>query len=241
MATAKGQSLETLSVSELKNQLCKVWEKHRHTAERTMAPLLYFLRKKLKAQGKSGAGFGAWVEDNLDVSRRTADRWADAYAVSKGWKKPKKQNTPAFGQMSKSAKPNPDGKVTVPLSFVLEQDQGTRVRDHRGEFRSASDLLRSPKCCVCGSVRKGPWPTRRRRTIAWNDMTAMALRRARRARTVAVWRGWDIVWPASRDSQLVRTGDPRLCLGIFTRLKDCAGSPEPHPRVSRARLWIASM
>ena len=89
-----------------------------------MAPLLYYLRDKLKAQGKTGAGFGAWVEDHLDISRRTADRWADQWGISKGLMKPRKAST--FKQVSKSAKPNPDGSVTVPLSFVLSEKEADK-------------------------------------------------------------------------------------------------------------------
>ena len=112
-------SLEKLTVAELKAKLCRVWKKYQRPAERTMAPLLYYLRDKLKAQGKTGAGFGAWVEDHLDICRRSADRWANEWAVSKGLMKPRKPLT--FRQVSKSAKPNSDGKVTVPLSFVLPE------------------------------------------------------------------------------------------------------------------------
>jgi hypothetical protein len=59
-----------------------------------MAPLLYYLREKLKAQGKSGAGFGAWVEGNIDITRRTADRWANEWAIAQGLKRPPKTSGP---------------------------------------------------------------------------------------------------------------------------------------------------
>jgi hypothetical protein len=130
------ESLEKLSVHDLKAKITRTWGKYQRAAQRTMGPLLYHLRKKLKAQGKSGAGFGAWVEDNVDLSRRTADRWADAYAVSKGLMKPRKHKAPTFRQLSNSgeAKPSVDGKVTVPLSFVLSENE-------RDEFMNAVKIL----------------------------------------------------------------------------------------------------
>jgi hypothetical protein len=70
MATTRIQSeLEKLSVAELKATLEKIWRKHEKLCREQMAPLLYHLRLKLKAQGKSGAGFDAWVEDHLDIAR----------------------------------------------------------------------------------------------------------------------------------------------------------------------------
>lgn len=136
MATLANESLEKLNVSQLKATITRTWGKYQRAAQRTMGPLLYHLRKRLKAQGKSGAGFGAWVEDNVDISRRTADRWADDYGVSKGLMKPKKRKAPAFSQLSKSgeAKPSVDGKVTVPLSFVLSENE-------RDEFMDALKIL----------------------------------------------------------------------------------------------------
>jgi hypothetical protein len=67
------------------------------------------------------------VEDSVDISRRTADRWADEYARSKGLMKPRKHKAPTFGHLSKSSKATPsDGKITVPLSFVLRQDEADK-------------------------------------------------------------------------------------------------------------------
>lgn len=117
----------SLSVGELKVKLQNIWRKHEKLCRTQMAPLLYNLRFKLKAQGKTGAGFGAWVEDTLDISRRTADRWADDWAIAQGLKKPSKCAKPkAFRQMSKSAQSNPDGKVTVPLSFILPEKEAEK-------------------------------------------------------------------------------------------------------------------
>jgi hypothetical protein len=113
-------SFEKLTENELKAKLCRAWKRHERGAERTMAPLLYHLRKLLNAQGKKGAGFGVWVEDHIDISRRTADRWADTWAIHNGLMKERKRGK-TFRQMSKGkgSKPNPDGKVQVPLSFTL--------------------------------------------------------------------------------------------------------------------------
>lgn len=113
-------TLEKLSVSQLQSKLSRAWSRYQRAAERTMAPLLYYLRKRVNAQGKKGAGFGVWVEDNLDISRRTADRWADTWAIGKGLMKERKRGK-TFRHLTKGkrAKPNPDGKVQVPLSFLL--------------------------------------------------------------------------------------------------------------------------
>lgn len=73
----------TLSIPKLKAELMKLGAKSKE--------LLYHLRQKLKAQGKRGEGFGDWVEKNLDITRRTADRWADAYAISIGEKTTSRQ------------------------------------------------------------------------------------------------------------------------------------------------------
>ena len=77
-------SPENLSTSQLKTALKKLGAKYEDDSK----ALLYYLREKLKAQGKRSEGFGAWVEANLPISRRTADRWADEYAVKAGKKKP---------------------------------------------------------------------------------------------------------------------------------------------------------
>jgi hypothetical protein len=68
------EEIANLSVTELKTKLQAVWRKHEKLCRPQMAPLLFHLRLKLKAQGKKGTGFGVWCEDTLDISRRTADR-----------------------------------------------------------------------------------------------------------------------------------------------------------------------
>jgi hypothetical protein len=114
-----------LSVAELKAKLETIWSEHEKLCHEQMAPLLYNLRLKLKAQGKSGAGFGAWVEDYLDISRRTADRWADQWAMSKGLMKQRKTLT--FRHLSKSKKKaSRDGLITVPYSFTLPEEEADK-------------------------------------------------------------------------------------------------------------------
>jgi hypothetical protein len=123
-STSPSRNIGKLSVAELKAKLDKIWSKHEKLCREQMAPLLYCLRLKLKAQGKSGAGFGAWVEDHLDISRRTADRWANEWAISKGLMKPTKATT--FRQTSKSDNVNPDGQIAVPLSFIMPQGEADK-------------------------------------------------------------------------------------------------------------------
>ena len=77
-----------LSIEELKSELINLGAKYAKDSK----ALMYHLRKKLKAQGKRGEGFGEWVEKNLDITRRTADRWADEYEISIGEKSTSRQN-----------------------------------------------------------------------------------------------------------------------------------------------------
>jgi hypothetical protein len=115
--------IEDLSVTELKNKLERIWQKHEKLCRTEMAPLLYHLRLKLKAQGKTGAGFGVWVEDTLDISRRTADRWADEWAISQGLKKPSKKSR-TFRQVTKSEDGHTaDGKVVVTFQMTLTREE----------------------------------------------------------------------------------------------------------------------
>lgn len=117
-------NFEQLSVAELKTKLVEMakWSRER------MAPLLYHLRKKLKAQGArndrrhNNEGFGAWVEAHLPITRRTADRWADEFAISQGLKKPR-----TFGQKSKSKAADSilvtsgPGKICFNLSLLITE------------------------------------------------------------------------------------------------------------------------
>lgn len=79
--------LEKLNEAELKAAIRSAWKMHEHVVKKDMAPLLFWLRLKLRAQGSRNdihdkdRGFGAWVDENLDITRRTADRWADKYGL----------------------------------------------------------------------------------------------------------------------------------------------------------------
>ena len=79
-AKADYSELAKLGEHELKAAIKAEWKKHEESARADLAPLLYFLRERLRAQGarndlaNSERGFEAWVEENLDISRRTADR-----------------------------------------------------------------------------------------------------------------------------------------------------------------------
>ncbi len=120
---APNKDFESLSVSQLKEKLEKIWQKHEKLCRTEMAPLLYHLRLKLKAQGKTGAGFGVWVEDTLDISRRTADRWADEWAIRQGLKKPSKKSR-TFRQVTKSGNGETgDDKVVVTFQMTLTNEE----------------------------------------------------------------------------------------------------------------------
>jgi hypothetical protein len=75
--------LEKLDEAQLKVAIKSEWKKRERLARKDMGSLLYWLRRRLRARGSRNdihdkdRGFGAWVEDNLDITRRTADRWAD--------------------------------------------------------------------------------------------------------------------------------------------------------------------
>jgi hypothetical protein len=81
---------EMLTEQQLKSALKSTWKKYEKPAQLETAPLLYWLRIRLRAPGARNdisdkdRGFGAWVDDNLGISRRTADRWADAYGEANG-------------------------------------------------------------------------------------------------------------------------------------------------------------
>lgn len=95
-----------------------------------MAPLLYYLRQKLKKQGsRRGEGFGAWVAVNLPIARRTADLWANEWAVANGLMKATSRKT------SKSWAPasrNEDDLYSIEFAFEPEE---------RREFQRAAQVL----------------------------------------------------------------------------------------------------
>ena len=80
-----------LSEQELKAAIISAWKKHEELAKAELAPLLYWLRERLRAQGARNdlmhdedRGWEVWVTEHLDVSRRTADRWCAWYAEQAG-------------------------------------------------------------------------------------------------------------------------------------------------------------
>jgi len=104
-----------------------------------MAPLLYYLREKEKKQGsRAGGGFGAWVEEHLPFTRRTADNWANEYGISKGLMKPPRKLTSRKSSKGSEyddigrGKPHPDGVVKV--QFVLRTEE-------RRDFEKAKATL----------------------------------------------------------------------------------------------------
>lgn len=102
LSVPSDSELQKLNEHELKAAIKSAWKKYERLAKKEMGQLLYWLREKLRAQGTRNdihdkdRGFGAWVEENLDISRRTADRWADWYAVENGLKES------TSGQLTKS-------------------------------------------------------------------------------------------------------------------------------------------
>jgi len=86
-------ALPKLSKQELKSAIIAAWKKHEELAKQDLAPMLYWLRDKLRAQGARNdltrdkdRGFAFWVEEHLEISRRTADRWCEWYAEKMGYK-----------------------------------------------------------------------------------------------------------------------------------------------------------
>jgi len=122
--------LENLSVSELKTKLQNIWRKHEKKCRESMGEYLYWLRKKMRAQGARNdkkakpEGFGAWCEENLHITRRTADNWADDWAIAEGLKKPSKKTAKTFRKDSKSDQGNPvDGSMVVDYQMTLTPDE----------------------------------------------------------------------------------------------------------------------
>ena len=121
---------ENLSVAELKSKLQNIWRKHEKLCRASMGEHLYWLRKKMRAQGARNdknakpEGFGAWCEENLHITRRTADNWADGWAIAEGLKKPSKKIAKTFRKDSKSDQGNPlDDGIVVDFQMSLTQEE----------------------------------------------------------------------------------------------------------------------
>jgi hypothetical protein len=95
-AAPADSELKKLSEQELKAAIKSAWKTYERLAKKEMGQLLYWLREKLRAQGsrndlrEQDKGFGAWVEETIEISRRTADRWADEYGLANGLMKRKR-------------------------------------------------------------------------------------------------------------------------------------------------------
>jgi hypothetical protein len=102
--------IKKLDEGQLKAAIKSAWKKVERVASKEMGPLLYWLREKLRAPGsrndlrQQDKGFGAWVEENLDVTRRTADSWANAYAFENGLRERK----PTYGNPSTGSEAHED-------------------------------------------------------------------------------------------------------------------------------------
>jgi hypothetical protein len=135
--------IQKLTEQELKTAITAVWKKHEESAKKDLAPMLYWLREKLRAQGARNdltqdkdRGFAFWVEEHLDISRRTVDRWCEWYAVEAGLKQDS-----TSGHLSKSeldvwedVLDNHKGKSQIALNFWVK----TAVH---GQFQKALTQL----------------------------------------------------------------------------------------------------
>src|SRR6266851_4861086 len=117
-----------------------------------MGPLLYWLRVRLRAQGSRNdivdkdRGFSAWVDDNLDISQSTANRWADKYAVENGLKDPK----PTSSQMTRSEDESTEESNPALQHFADELEQNgcmiqfklwLKRKDHK-QYQQALTIIR---------------------------------------------------------------------------------------------------
>jgi hypothetical protein len=122
---------ENLSVLELQSRLQNIWRKHEKLCRQAMGEYLYWLRKKMRAQGARNdkkdkpVGFGAWCEENLHITRRTADKWADDWASAQGLKKPSEKELKTFRKDSRSdeSNSNEDGTIVVSYQMTLTKEE----------------------------------------------------------------------------------------------------------------------
>lgn len=119
---------DNLSVADLKTRLENIWRKHEKLCRESMGEYLYWLRKKMRAQGARNdkkkdkpEGFGIWCQENLHITRRTADNWGNDWAIAQGLKKAPKKTLKTFGKTSKSDRSNAagDGRVVVTYQMTL--------------------------------------------------------------------------------------------------------------------------
>ena len=105
------RELKNLDEEQLKVAIKSAWKKHERLARKDMGPMLYWLRDKLRAQGSRNdlrdrdEGFGAWVAKTIEISRRTADRWADEYGLANDLMK--RDPKPTSGHVTKCIEDRP--------------------------------------------------------------------------------------------------------------------------------------
>jgi hypothetical protein len=129
--------IKKLNEKELKAAIMSAWKKCERLAKKEMGQLLYWLRDKLRAQGSRNdlpgrdKGFGVWVEETIEISRRTADRWADEYGLANGLMKRKPKPTSSHVTKGFEAHPDDDfhaaelrkhGKMIQMNQWVTKQD-----------------------------------------------------------------------------------------------------------------------
>jgi hypothetical protein len=145
---SSNSELEKLDEEQLKAAIKSAWKKVERIAAKEMGPLLYWLREKLKARGSRNdlrdqdKGFGAWVEANLDVTRRTADSWANQYAFANGLR----ERNPTYGNLSKGS----DESDSALQHFADELEQNgcmiqfklwVKRKDHK-QYQQALTIIR---------------------------------------------------------------------------------------------------
>jgi len=153
--------IEKLDEEELKAAIESAWKKHVRLARTDMGPLLYWLRVKLRAQGSRNdlrdqdKGFGAWVEETIEISRRTADRWANEYGLKNGLIKGKPKTTSGqFDQTSfnheddaaQEAKRRKHGRMIlgnhwVPLGEYQQHERAVEVLKKHFQTSSKQDAI----------------------------------------------------------------------------------------------------
>jgi hypothetical protein len=148
--TKQSNACAKLSEEDLKAALIKAWEQAEQNTREKMAPLLYYLHKKLLARGQKGKGFERWVDKELGIAVRTARRWVSWYAEQIGEKPPKekppKEKPPGvtIGQVAESEdededdevkeieyeeeEQDPDGRSWVSFQILLTESEDAQFR-----------------------------------------------------------------------------------------------------------------
>jgi hypothetical protein len=154
-----GSELKKLDEGQLKEAIASEWKRCERFAKKEMGPLLYWLRENLRAQGSRNdirdqdKGFGAWVEETIEISRRTADRWADEYGLANGLMKRKatsrQDDQKSFqheDDAAQEAKRRKHGRMIlgnhwVPLSEYQRHEQAVEVLMKHFKTDSKQDAI----------------------------------------------------------------------------------------------------